>query len=94
MNSVRQQNMLEYCQNLRGPSFFSAQFCKEGDMPQQFVTITQAIEILNISRPTIHRKLKAGDIPSIHLGKRILIPTEFFQRLQDEAFGIKAAEKD
>jgi len=64
-------------------------------MPQsQFVTITQAIEILNISRPTIHRKLKAGDIPSIHLGKRILIPTEFFQRLQNEAFGIKAAEKD
>ena len=51
----------------------------------QFVTINQAACILNISRPTIHRKLKAGEIPSVRFGKRVLIPDEYFKRLSDDA---------
>ena len=56
-------------------------------MAQQFVTINQAMGILNISRPTIHRKLKTGEIPSVHLGKRVLIPDEFFLQLRNKAIG-------
>jgi excisionase family DNA binding protein len=62
-------------------------------MPQ-FVTITKAIGILNISRPTIYRKIKTREIPSVHCGRKVLIPIEFFQRLQSEALGNKAAESN
>ncbi|MDR2597247.1 MAG: helix-turn-helix domain-containing protein [Treponema sp.] len=51
----------------------------------QFATITQAIEILHISRPTIYRKIKAREIPFTRCGKKVLIPAEFFQQLHDEA---------
>ena len=55
-------------------------------MPQ-FVTISQAVGILSISRPTIVRKVSAGEIPSVRLGKRILIPSDFFKQLNDKAMG-------
>jgi excisionase family DNA binding protein len=53
----------------------------------QFVTVSQAMGILNISRPTIHRKMKTGEIPSVRIGKRVLIPDEFFQLLKNKAMG-------
>jgi len=53
-------------------------------MPQ-FISIGQAVSILSISRPTIQRKLKDGIIPHIRLGRRILIPSEFFTQLNDKA---------
>jgi len=62
-------------------------------MPQ-FVTVTRALEILHISRPTIYRRIKAREIPSTRCGKKVLIPVEFFQRLQNEALGNKAAENN
>jgi excisionase family DNA binding protein len=51
----------------------------------QFNTITQAVQILNISRPTIYRRIKAGDIPSVRLGDRVLIPVVFFEELRNKA---------
>jgi excisionase family DNA binding protein len=53
-------------------------------MPQ-FNTISQAIKILNISRPTIYRKIKTGEIPATHLGSRVLIPAVFFEDLSAKA---------
>ena len=51
----------------------------------QFVSIKQAVVLLSVSRPTIQRKLKDGEIPCIRLGKRILIPSEYFTQLSSEA---------
>jgi excisionase family DNA binding protein len=51
----------------------------------QFNTITQAVQILNISRPTIYRKIKTGEIPAVHLGGRVLIPAVFFDDLRNKA---------
>jgi excisionase family DNA binding protein len=45
----------------------------------QFNTITQAVQILSISRPTIYRKIKTGEIPAVHLGGRVLIPAVFLR---------------
>ena len=84
--------MLGVVSEFTRPLFFGVIFFKEGNMPQ-FVTITKAIGILNISRPTIYRKIKAREIPSVHCGKKVLIPIEFFQRLQDEALN-KVAENN
>ena len=55
-------------------------------MPE-FITVNQAIGMLSVSRLTIHRKIKSGEIPSVHLGKRVLIPVEFLKQLRDKAFG-------
>jgi excisionase family DNA binding protein len=52
---------------------------------EQFNTITQAVQILNVSRPTIYRKIKTGEIPAVHLGGRVLIPAVFFEELKNKA---------
>jgi len=59
-------------------------------MPE-FVTVSGAIEILHISRPTIYRKIKTREIPSTRCGKKVLIPVEFFQQLQSQALENKTA---
>jgi excisionase family DNA binding protein len=51
----------------------------------QFNTVTQAVQILNVSRPTIYRKIKTGEIPVVHLGGRVLIPAVFFEDLKNRA---------
>jgi excisionase family DNA binding protein len=53
-------------------------------MPQ-FITISEATIALHISRPTINRRIKAGEIPSIKLGNRVLIPLLFIECLQEKA---------
>jgi excisionase family DNA binding protein len=53
-------------------------------MPQ-FITINEAITALRISRPTINRRIKTGEIPATKIGSRILIPAVFIQQLQDKA---------
>jgi excisionase family DNA binding protein len=58
------------------------------DQPQ-FYTITQAVTILNVSRPTICRKIKAGEIPAVHLGGRVLIPAVFFENLTAKAMALQ-----
>jgi excisionase family DNA binding protein len=58
----------------------------------QFNTITQAVQILNISRPTIYRRIKAGEIPAVHLGGRVLIPAVFFEELKNKAAVIRTTE--
>jgi len=51
----------------------------------QFNTISQTQKILNISRPTVQRRIKSGEIPSVRLGGRVLIPAEFFEALKNKA---------
>ena len=52
---------------------------------QQFNTITQALAILNVSRPTLYRHIKNGKIPAVRLGGRVLIPADFFDELLSRA---------
>jgi len=55
-------------------------------MSQQFYTVAQAAMVLQISKITIWRKIKSGEISSVRLGRRVLIPNEFFERLKGKAF--------
>lgn len=48
----------------------------------------ELVALLPIGRTTIFRELKAGHIPSIRLGKKIIIPREAFDRWLKSAGGL------
>jgi len=53
-------------------------------MPQ-FLSIAEFMSAAQISRPTVYRKIKAGEIPFTRIGIRILIPVSFLKELEDKA---------
>jgi excisionase family DNA binding protein len=61
-------------------------------MPQ-FLTIAEFMSAARISRPTVCRKIKTGEIPYTKIGERILIPASFLKELEDRAMSsIKTRE--
>ena len=48
-------------------------------------TVTEARKILRISHGAAYAGIRNGDIPSIRIGKRILVPAGALQRLLDQA---------
>lgn len=55
-------------------------------MPQ-FLSIAEFMSATKVSRPTVDRKIKTGEIPSTRIGCRILIPAAFLKELEDRAMG-------
>ncbi len=52
----------------------------------QTTTVQEACSLLRVSRPTLFRMLKTGELPSLMVGKRNRrIPLVAIQRLLDEA---------
>jgi excisionase family DNA binding protein len=51
------------------------------DTPK-FYTIEEASSILRVSRITIYRKRKIGEIKTIKFGRRVLIPASFLEQLE------------
>jgi excisionase family DNA binding protein len=52
---------------------------------QQFYTVKDVVEVLRLSRPTIHRRIKDGRIPATRIGARILIPGKFIEQLLEKS---------
>jgi len=52
----------------------------------KFLTIAELIAATKISRQTISRKLKLGEIPHVKMGSRILIPASFLIDLENAAW--------
>lgn len=50
------------------------------DLPPT-LTIEQAGELLGISRRSAYRAAAAGELPTLRLGRRILVPTPRLMRL-------------
>ena len=48
---------------------------------QPVMTVTEAARVLHISRGSAYEAVKAGEIPSIRIGRRIVIPTAALARL-------------
>ncbi len=44
-------------------------------------TVDEVASLLGISRPTAHEGVKTGKIPSIKIGRRILIPRAAFEKM-------------
>lgn len=55
----------------------------------QFLTIPEAAEILRVSPFTVRRYIESKKIPSVRLGKSILIP---YQLLMDQLLGREGTE--
>ena len=47
-------------------------------MKKQALSITEAAEMLGVSRPTLYKMIKEGKIPALRLRRRIVIPIDEF----------------
>ena len=54
-------------------------------MTKQFYTVRQTAEALNVSYQTVFRKITEKEIPSIRIGRKILVPTIFIDNLVTQA---------
>ncbi len=58
------------------------------------MTVEQAGAFLGISRRTAHRAAAAGHIPTIRLGRRILVPTALLHRMLGMSYHLGDATRD
>lgn len=49
------------------------------------ITPDEAAEKLSVSRSSIYRAIKAGDIPTIRIGRRLLVPVRALEALVEAA---------
>ena len=54
-------------------------------MAKQTISIPEAAEVLGIGRSAAYEAARTGQIPTIKIGKRILVPVVALERLLDEA---------
>lgn len=54
------------------------------------MTVTETAEMLGISRSSAYECVRAGSIPSIRLGRRIVIPKQAVARILDVAAQLPA----
>ena len=45
------------------------------------LTVDQVAHRLGVSRDTVYRAAKRGEVPSIRVGRRLLVPADAFERL-------------
>lgn len=49
------------------------------------ITVAQAATVLGISRTTAYECVRAGSIPSLHLGGRIIVPLQAIEAMLERA---------
>ena len=54
-------------------------------MEKKTMTITEAAKVLGIGRNNAYAAARNGDIPTIKIGKRILVPTAPLKKILGEA---------
>ncbi len=52
---------------------------------QRTMSVTQAAEVLGISRTTAYECVRTGDLPALRLGGRIVVPTQAIDDLLERA---------
>ena len=61
------------------------------DPAQRTMSVTQAAEVLGISRTTAYECVRTGDLPALRLGGRIVVPTQAIDDLLERASAIPDA---
>lgn len=49
------------------------------------MTVTEAAEVLGVSRSTAYELVRSGDLPALRLGRRIVVPEHAIDDLLDSA---------
>jgi len=49
---------------------------------RRFFDVTEICEITGVSRPTVFRAIKRGEIKAKKLGRKLLIPASFIEELE------------
>lgn len=52
---------------------------------QVALTVAEAAERLRISQVAAYRQIKAGQIPSVRIGRRLLVPAAWIDQLLEDA---------
>jgi excisionase family DNA binding protein len=61
-------------------------------MPSKFYTVRETADTLNVSYQTAFRKITEKEIPSVRLGRKILVPVSFVDNLVSQALaGVSSA---
>ena len=50
-------------------------------MKKEFYTVKEIAEILPISKLSVYKAIQRGEIPSVKIGKKIIISKEKFEKL-------------
>ncbi|MDR1107232.1 MAG: excisionase family DNA-binding protein [Treponema sp.] len=61
-------------------------------MSNQFYTVRQTADVLNISYQTVFRKITDKEFPSIRMGRKILVPASFLKELEEKAIASTKAD--
>lgn len=56
--------------------------------PRLTLTVTEAAAALGVSRSTAYKLVRTGEIPSLRLGSRIVVPVEALRRCVDDGGAI------
>lgn len=54
-------------------------------------SVTEAAQVLGLSRPTVYRLIDRPDFPSVRVGSRVLIPCSLLQEWLEEQASRKEA---
>ena len=58
------------------------------NLSESFVlTVSEAARLLRLSKTTTYDQIRQGSIPSIRMGKRILVPRAALMRMLEETMG-------
>jgi len=57
---------------------------------QRFLKSEEARAIYGVSKATFYRDVKAKRIPTVRVGRALLVPASFFDNLEAQAFGKEA----
>ncbi len=62
-------------------------------MERETLTVEQAAKVLGIGRGTAYEAVRAGELPAIRIGKRLVVPRQAIDRLLADPGRPVAAER-
>ena len=60
-----------------------------GDGSNLTISITETAKLLGLGRNSCYEAARRGDIPTVIIGRRILVPVAALQRMLSEAKGVQ-----
>jgi excisionase family DNA binding protein len=66
----------------------------EGEMAETVLTVGEVAQELRLGRNSVYEAIRTGEVPSIRIGRRILVPRRALERLLESADHLKSLSDD